>query len=245
MSPVASEGFSGGFATTHWSLILQARGSDPAAREALGELIRAYWYPVYAYFRRKTGSADQAEDLTQGLFTHLLEGDALAEVDRSRGRFRSFLIACCEHYLLNDQQRAAAQKRGGGVTPLSLDLSKGESRYSLEPVEHLTPERLYARAWALELLETALRDLEAEYHSAGNAIFFDQLKPMLIASAEAPAYDRVAATCGMTVEAVKKAAQRLRERYGQALRRRVASTSGDEASVDEEIRELFAALTSC
>jgi RNA polymerase sigma factor (sigma-70 family) len=245
MSAVAPEGVSGGgFATTHWSLIIQARGADPAARIALGELIRAYWYPVYAYFRRKTGSTEQAEDLTQGLFTHLLEGNALAEMDPSRGRFRSFLIACCKHFLLNDRARAAAQKRGGGVVPLSLDLSHAEARYRVEPVDHLTAERVYARTWALDLLDASLRDVQDQYRSGGNAAIFDRLKPTLTATGDAPAYAEIAGECGMSLAAVKKAAQRLRERYREALRRRVASTLADAASVDEEIRELFEALAN-
>lgn len=240
MTGGALDGRSGEFATTHWSLIAQARGADAAARAALGELIRAYWYPVYAYFRRKTGAPDRAEDLTQGLFAHLLEGNGLAGVDPARGRFRSFLIACCENFLSNDQARLAAKKRGGGA----VDLATAEARYRAEPVDHLTPERVYARTWALNLLDAALRDLEEEYQTSGSAMLFDLLKPMLTASADAPAYATIAVSCGMTVAAVKKAAQRLRERYGQALRRRVAGTLANAADVDEEVRSLFAALAS-
>lgn len=122
MAAGALDGRGGEFVTTHWSLVVQARGSDTTSREALNELIRTYWYPVYAYFRRKTGAPDRAEDLTQGLFTHLLDGGALANLDPGRGRFRSFLIACCENYLHNDNARLAAHKRGGSAVPRSLDL---------------------------------------------------------------------------------------------------------------------------
>ncbi|HSQ57733.1 MAG TPA: sigma factor, partial [Gemmata sp.] len=232
------------FATTHWSVILQARGADSASRDALGELIRAYWYPVYAFFRRKTGAADEADDLTQGLFTHLLEGNALAAVDPSRGRFRSYLIACCDHYFLNERERRAARKRGGGVAPLSFDLSTAEERYRIEPADHLTPERVYARTWALDLLDATLHELEADYSKDGNAALFQQLKPTLTASGDAPAYAEVAAACDMTVPAVKKAAQRLRERYRDTLRRRVGATLSNPDEVDQEIRELFEALAS-
>ena len=245
MSPVAPEGVSGGgFATTHWSLIVQARGADPASRVALGELIRAYWYPVYAYFRRKTGSTEQAEDLTQGLFTHLMEGNALADLDPSRGRFRSFLIACCEHFLLNDRAHAAAQKRGGGVVPLPLDLSHAEARYRVEPVDHLTAERVYARTWALDVLDASLRDVRDEYQTGGKRVIFERVELTVAGTGDEPAYVEIAAEWRMSLAAVKKAAQRLRERYREALRRRVASTLADAVGVDEEIRELFEALAN-
>lgn len=234
----------GEFTTTQWGLVVRARGSGDASREALGELIRTYWYPVYAYFRRKTGASDRAEDLTQGLFTHLLDGAALADVDPGRGRFRSFLISCCENYLLNDNARLAAHKRGGGVVPLSLNLATAEGRYRVEPVDHLSAERVYARSWALDLLGVALNDLQAEYATADNTGLFEQLRPTLTATDDAPAYSEVAAACGMSVAAVKKAAQRLRQRYGDALRRRIAETLADGESVDQEIAELFAALAA-
>lgn len=240
----APDGRGSGFATTHWSLVVRARGSGPAPREALGELIRTYWYPVYAYFRRKTGDPTRAEDLTQGLFTHLLDGEALANLDPGRGRFRSFLVACCENFLLNDTARAAAGKRGGGAVPLSLDIAAGEGRYRAEPADHLTAERVYARSWALGLLAAALDDLQAEYADADNPRLFEHLRPTLTAAGEAPAYATVAAACGMSVAAVKKAAQRLRERYGDALRRRIAATLADGEDLDQEIAELFAALAA-
>jgi DNA-directed RNA polymerase specialized sigma24 family protein len=232
------------FTTTHWSLVLRARGTDPTARDALGQLIRTYWYPVYAYFRRKIGSADQAEDLTQGIFTHLLDGNALAQIDPARGRFRSFLLACCDHFLSNDRARATARKRGGGVELLSLDLVTAGTRYGAEPAEHLTPERLYARLWALDLLAAALNDLAAEYRDGAGSELFDRLRPTLTATDDAPTYAVIAAELGMSVPAVKKAAQRLRERYGAALRRCAAATVDDPAEVDEEIRELFEALAA-
>ena len=234
----------GGFATTHWSLVLRARGRDPAARAALGELARAYWYPVYAYFRRTAGSANRAEDLTQGLFAHLLGRDALAGVDPARGRFRSFLLACCEHFRLNERARAAARKRGGGTRPLSLDVAGAEARDRAEPADTQTAERLDARSWALDVLAAALRDVEDEYRAGRDAALFDRLQPTLTAGGEAPAYAAVAAECGMTLAAVKKAAQRLRARYGAAIRRRVATTVAHPDGVEAEIRDLFDALAN-
>jgi len=244
MSIFPHSGGASSFATTNWSLILQLKGVGPEARTALGELIQTYWYPVYAYFRRKTGAHDPSEDLTQGLFTHLLEANSLAEVDPRRGRFRSYLLACCVHYMLNEQARIAARKRGGGRSQISLDLSAAETRYRVEPIDRLDAERIYARAWALELLDTSMRDLQEEYRTAGKVALFDQLKPTLTQGSDAPTYSDVAATCGMSVEAVKKAAQRLRGGYGAALRRRIAATVPDPSMIDDEIRELFEALAA-
>lgn len=244
MAVGALDGRGGGFTTTHWSVVVRARGSGTASREALGELVRTYWYPVYAYFRRKSGVSDRAEDLTQGLFTRLLDGDALANLDPGRGRFRSFLIACCENFLLNDNARLAAQRRGGGAVQLSLDLAAAEGRYRNEPADHLTAERVFARSWALDLLGAALNDLQAEYASADKDGLFQQLRPTLTAAGDAPAYAEVATACGMSVAAVKKAAQRLRERYGDALRRRITDTLADGEDLDQEIAELFAALAA-
>jgi RNA polymerase sigma-70 factor (ECF subfamily) len=230
----------GSFATTEWSLVLRARGSDPAARTALAALCRQYWFPVYAYLRRQTGSPDRAEDLTQGFFAHLLATDALAHVDPARGRFRSFLLACCQNFLVNEADRAAALKRGGGHTILPLD--GADDRYRREPADHLTPERLYARQWALTLLDAVLTELEAEQTAAGQRALFTALRPMLTAAADGPRYADIAREHGLTEVAVKKAAQRLRERYGALLRRRIAATLSDPAELDDEIRGLFAAL---
>jgi RNA polymerase sigma-70 factor (ECF subfamily) len=231
------------FATTVWSLVLKAQGPDPAAaRAALADLCRAYWYPVYAYVRRRTGSAEQAEDLTQGFFAHLLDGDALAAADPSRGRFRAFLLTCCGNYLANERDRQAAQKRGGGKAPIPLDAAAADGRYLREPADRHTPDRVFAREWALTLLDAALSDLEAEYAAAGNAALYARLRPTLTAAPDAPRYADVATELGMTEGAVKKAAQRLRERYGECLRLRVAGTLDDPDQVDDEIRGLFAAL---
>ena len=228
----------GPFATTEWSLVLQARAADPAAARApLAGLCRQYWYPVYAFVRRQAGSVERAEDLTQGFFAHLLETDALASVDPARGRFRSFLLACCGHFLANERVREAALKRGGGRVAVPLD--GADARYRLEPIDHFTPDRAYARQWALTLLGAALDDLEAEQAAAGHAALFTALRPTLTAGDDGPRYADVGRELAMTEGAVKKAAQRLRERYGALLRRRIAATVSDPAEVDDEIRGLF------
>ena len=130
------------FATTHWSLVVAARDrTSPQAREALATLCRTYWYPLYAFIRRQGYSADQAQDLTQEFFARLLEKDFLSMVDREKGKFRSFLLACCKHFLANERDRANAQKRGGGCQLISVDFSAVEGRYRLESSHTLTPER--------------------------------------------------------------------------------------------------------
>src|SRR5436309_2659860 len=155
--PESLPGAAGRFATTHWSLVVAAqdRGS-PQAKEALSGLCGSYWYPLYAFIRRQGHSADKAQDLTQEFFARLLEKDFLAAVDREKGKFRSFLLAACKHFLANERDRVRAQKRGGGRQGLSLDFNSADRRYGLEPAHTLTPERLFERRWALTLLDQVL-----------------------------------------------------------------------------------------
>jgi len=227
------------FATTLWSVVLQAKGDDTSARVALAELCRQYWFPIYAYLRRKTGPADNAEDLTQGFFAHLLSGNGLAVANPSRGRFRAFVLACCNNFLANELAREAALKRGGGRVVVPLD--DAETRYRLEPADHFSPDKLYERQWALTLLDATFRDLEAEYIQTEQGALYTRLRPTLTAD-EAPRYVDVAVEFAMTEAAVKKAAQRLRERFGATLRRRIGAIVEDPSQIDDEIRGLFAAL---
>jgi RNA polymerase sigma factor (sigma-70 family) len=238
-----NSGPSGRFATTHWSLIARARGAAaPEAREALASLCRAYWYPLYAFIRRRGASADEAQDLTQEFFARLLEKDFLAAVDPGKGRFRAFLLAACKHFLANERDRARARKRGGGRPLLSLDLQDAEGRYLLEPAHGLTPEKLFERRWALTLLDQMLARLRGEYQGAGKGRVFDGLKNSLTAGEATTPYPQLAAELGMSEGAVKVAAHRLRRRYRQLLRDEIARTVRDPAGVDDEVRDLFAAL---
>src|SRR6185312_471387 len=151
----AGRGYDGGmFATTRWSLIAAAQdASAPAARQALADLCSAYWFPVYAYVRRRGHDHHAAQDLTQGFFARLLEKKDLAAADRTRGRFRSFLLTACQHFLANQHDHDTAKKRGGGRVHVALDFTSADGRYSHEPADATTPERLFARQWALGLLE--------------------------------------------------------------------------------------------
>jgi RNA polymerase sigma-70 factor (ECF subfamily) len=233
--------YSDRFSSTCWSLVLLAREGADAALETL---CRTYWYPLHAYIRRKVVSTQEAEDLTQEFFTRLLEKDFLASVDRYKGRFRSFLLACCQHFLANERDRARAKKRGGGRPTLSLDFASAAERYRLEPADTLTPERLFDRRWALTLLDVVLDQLGREFHDANKSPLFDRLKPTLIGATDALSNAQIAADLAMTEAAVKKAAQRLRHRYRDLLREQIAATLDDPDEVDDEIRELFAALSA-
>jgi RNA polymerase sigma-70 factor (ECF subfamily) len=235
----------GPFASTHWSLVLLARGqASPAADQALAALCEAYWYPLYAYIRRRVGSADRAEELTQEFFARLLEHDFLAGVDQGRGRFRAFLLACCNHFLANQRDHARARKRGGGKTIQSLDFLSAAQRYDQEPADTLTPERLFDRRWALRLLEATLDHLRREFQEAGKGPLYEHLKAALLGDHAALSYAQIGAEVGLSEAAVKKAAQRLKQRYREVLRAEIAATVDSPEQVDEEIRDLFAALPS-
>jgi RNA polymerase sigma-70 factor (ECF subfamily) len=233
------------FATTHWSIIAAARDqAAPEAREALAELCRSYWYPLYAFIRRQGHDADAAQDLTQEFFARLLERDFLAAIERGKGRFRSFLLAACKHFLANEHDRARAQKRGGGMVPVPLDLDAAEGRYVREPAHCMTPERLFERRWALTLLDRVLGRLRQEHTARGKEALFDHLRVFLVGDGRAPAQLEVAAELGLSPGALKVAVHRLRQRFRELLCQEIASTVDDPAGVEEEIRQLFAALGS-
>jgi RNA polymerase sigma factor (sigma-70 family) len=231
------------FATTHWSLIAAAGDpADPASRAAFAELCEAYWFPVYAFIRRKGHERAKAEDLTQGFFARLLEKNDLAAADRTRGRFRSFLLAACQNYLANARDAECAIKRGGGNAPLALDFETAEGKFTREPAaNHDSAERLFERRWALELLDRALAELRSEYAQTDRGPLFDLLKPSLAVEATT-GYDEIANRLGLTVGAVKVAVHRLRQRYRDKIRDVIGRTVVDPADVDDEIRDLFAAL---
>ncbi len=231
------------FATTRWSLVLAARGpASPEARAALADLCQTYWFPLYAFIRRHGRDATAAEDLTQEFFARLLEKGWIGQADRAKGRFRTFLLTACQHFLANERDRERAGKRGGGRAPLPIDFRAAEDRYAREPFHELTPDRLFERRWALALLDEALASLRAEYRAAGKEQLFERLKGHLGGAGEAAPHAAVAAELGLTEGAVKVAAHRLRQRYRSRLRALIAQTVPDPAEVDDEIRHLFAAL---
>jgi RNA polymerase sigma factor (sigma-70 family) len=233
-----------GFAATRWTLVLAAARGDvtPRSREAMEELCRLYWYPLYAYVRRRGHEAHEAEDLTQEFFLRLLAKNYLADLDPQKGKFRAFLLTSLKHFLANEWDRTHAQKRGGREVVISLDALKAESRYQLEPAHDLTPEKLFERQWALAVLDQVLVRLQAEFAAEGKQTVFDQLKPFLAAGRQAGGHAEAAARLGMTEGAVKTAVHRLRRRYRQLLREEIAQTVADPEEIDEEIRYLLACL---
>lgn len=233
------------FATTHWSVIVAAGdGHSPEAREALGVLCRTYWYPLYAYVRRQGFAPDGAQDLTQEFFARFLEKDFLAQVDRAKGRFRSFLLTACKHFLANERDRAAAKKRSGGREIAALDFRSAEDRYSLEPAHCLTPEKLFERRWAMTLLDQVLARLRQEFVVADKAKHFDVLKAFLTGQKYTEAHGEVGRKLGMSQGAVKVAVHRLRRRYRELLREEIMRTLDDQSEIEDEIRNLFTALGS-
>lgn len=233
------------FASTHWSIVLAAgHRSSPGSRDALATLCRAYWFPLYAYARRRTRDVHEAQDLTQAFFVALLEKDSLASVHPDRGRFRAFLITAFKNFMANEWEKAHAQKRGGGVAPIPLDFDAGESRFSREPTDELTPERLFERDWVLSLLDRVLDRLRDEFERGGKLDQFERLKVFITPQSTASSHAEVARELGMTEGAVAVAAHRLRRRYRDLLRAEIAQTVASPDEVDDEIRNLFEALAA-
>jgi RNA polymerase sigma-70 factor (ECF subfamily) len=230
----------GRFPTTRWSLIVSSRQRPTQdSREALASLCAAYWYPLYAYVRRQGESIEDAQDLTQGFFSRLLDKRYLDDFDRARGRFRTFLLAAFRHYIINESNRVRAQKRGGDLPPLTLDLQDAEQRYHLEPSHNLTPEKIYERRWALTLLERSMARLRAE---SADQDRFDRLQGFLTGE-PADSYRQVAEELRMSEGALKVAVHRLRRRYGQLLREEIAQTVASPKEIKDEMNHLLLAVS--
>ena len=225
------------FATTQWSLVLAAARSGAADAEALARLCSLYWYPVFAFVRRQGHSADEAQDLTQGFFTRLLEKRELGHADQDRGRFRSFLLTACRNFISNEEDRMRAIKRGGGAAAISIDIVEAEGRYESALVSLETPERLYERQWARTLMDVVLDSLRNEYVAAGNERLFHRLSALL--TERGGTHADAARDLDLTIPAVKMAVHRLRRRYREAIRQRVADTVDSPEEVDAEIRHLM------
>jgi RNA polymerase sigma-70 factor (ECF subfamily) len=232
------------FATTHWTMVLNAGRSDStSARNALTQLCQTYWYPLYAYLRRRGVSPADAEDLTQGFFARLLELNSLADVRREKGKFRSFLLASLNHFLSDEWDRQRAQKRGQGRV-ISLDACAAEARWSREPADTLTPESLFERKWAMTLLETVVQRLQRNYESAGKGPLFMALRFSIAGEKPDAPYAKLSADLGLSEPALRVAVHRLRQRYRQLLREEIAQTVATEAEVDAEIQHLYRALAA-
>ncbi len=233
----------GAFAATRWTLVLRAaHGTQtPLAAAAMAELCHLYWYPLYAFIRRRGHSAHDAEDLTQEFFARLLDKHFLAAADREKGRFRTFLLMAVKRFLANEYDAAQTLKRGGGQWIVPLDGLEPEARYHLEPVDTLSPERLFEQQWAVTLLDQVLSRLQAEMVAEDKSELFDALKDHLAGRRSEP-YGEIAARLTMTEGAVKTAAHRLRRRYRELLREEIEHTVAGPKEVEDEIRYLFTCL---
>jgi RNA polymerase sigma-70 factor (ECF subfamily) len=225
-------------------LIRAARESGPHARDALSILCRAYWYPIYAYVRRLGYAHDDAQDLTQGFFTQVLEKHYLRDFDRERGRFRSFLLTALKHFIANERDWAHREKRGGQRVPVPLDdvLRAAEGRYSLEPSSGVTPDRLFERQWALAVLARVQDHLREEASQRGKAAQFERLKGLLVGEDEEVGYRALALELDTTEGALKVTIHRLRQRFREILREEIARTVADPTEVGDELRYLLAAI---
>jgi RNA polymerase sigma-70 factor (ECF subfamily) len=231
------------FVTTHWSVVLSAgRCGGSRAQNALARLCQTYWYPLYAYARGRGHSREDAQDLTQEFFARLLAQDWVSRADRSKGRFRSFLLTAMKRFMAGEWDKARAQKRGGGAPLLPLAFDTAETRWSREPADPLTPEESFERRWVMTLLEEVLARLRTEYEQEGNAGLFSEINPCLVGERATLPYAQLAGKLGLSESAVKSAVHRLRRRYRNLLRHEIAQTVAAPGEVDEELRHLFAVL---
>jgi RNA polymerase sigma factor (sigma-70 family) len=230
------------FPTTRWTLVVAAGDPDrKEARSALVTLCEHYWYPLYAYLRRRGYAADQAQDLTQDFFIRVLEGRYLDRADPEKGRFRSFLLTSLKFFAADEQDRQRAHKRGGAAV-VSLEFSFGEERYQREPAHDDTPERLFERRWALSVLDRVVEKLRNEFVQHGRPEHFDRLKVFLLGQSDAP-YAALAREMNTSDGALKVAIHRLRKRYRELFRQEIADTVADPAEVESELRFLAGVLT--
>ena len=232
------------FATTHWTVVLAAgRRGAPEADRALEELCRTYWYPLYAYVRRRGHGPEDAQDLTQEFFARLLAKHWIESADREKGRFRTFLLTAMSRFLANEWDREGAQKRGGHAVCLPLDTETAEVRYEADSALALAPDRLYDRHWAMTLLDRALTRLRTEQKRAGKAREFAVLSPFLTAERGSIPYDQAAAQLGVNEAAARQAVHRLRKRFREVFREEITQTVAAPEEVEEEIRHLLAAFS--
>src|ERR1700730_1326446 len=233
------------FHTTRWTLVMtSAQSQSEGGKAALAELCRIYWYPIYSFARRRGYSPDDAQDYTQGFFLYLFEHRALTQVDRLRGKFRSFLLASFQNYISNEAQRTRSVKRGGEYEFVSLDWESAENRYRLEPVDYLTTEKIFDARWAMTLLDHVMTQLEETYASEEKSATFAALKIFLRIgdSRPLPTYEELSEKLNIGVASIKTLVHRLRKRYSAILRKEVARTLSDPVDVDAEIHSLCDAL---
>ena len=234
----------GQFGSTRWSVVLEAaHHSSPDSRRALETLCLTYWYPLYAYVRRRGYDLHEAQDLTQEFFARLVEKDVVDAADPSRGRFRSFLLTSLSNFLANEWDKQHAQKRGGDHLVIPLDFGAGDSRYSNEPASGLTPERLFDREWAISLLDHVMAQLRQEFIDTGKKPQFDCLKEFIAGRNPNTSFADAAQTLGISESAAMTAASRLRKRYRALLWAEIANTLADPSETEDELRSIVKILS--
>jgi RNA polymerase sigma-70 factor (ECF subfamily) len=208
----------------------------------MAQLCQSYWYPLYAYVRRKGYPAHDAQDLTQEFFARLLARNYVSGADRRKGKFRSYLLGTLEHFLAKEWRRVHAEKRGGGRAVFSLDAVDAENRYLLEPADELTAERIFDQRWAETLLKQALLRLREEFRAEGKALLFEKVEPLLSGEGPEESYAEIRGSLSMAESAFKMAVHRMRRRYGELVRTEIAQTVSTSEAIEEELRYLFAVL---
>jgi RNA polymerase sigma-70 factor (ECF subfamily) len=233
------------FATTHWTVVLAAgKRSTPQSDGALEELCHTYWFPLYAYVRRRGQTKENAEDLTQAFFARFLAKNYLEGLSAERGRFRAFLLASLKHFLINEWKKSQRQKRGCGEATLSLDWQTADTKFQVAATNEPSPDKAFDREWALALLAKVIERLQKECEAGGKAKLFEQMKIFLTTGKDGTAQAEVAKALDMEEGAVRVAIHRLRKRYRELLRDEIAQTLSDAADVDEEMRALFGAFSA-
>jgi RNA polymerase sigma factor (sigma-70 family) len=233
------------FATTHWSVVLEAGLHDtPQSTAALEKLCRTYWPPIYGYIRRWGYAPEEAQDYTQELFARLLRKNSFAAADPEKGRFRSFLLGALKHLLADEKEKAQAAKRGDGRPLLCWEDLAAEERLRTEPLDQLSPDWVFDRRWAMTILEQAAQKLKQEYHAPDRLLLFEKLKPYLESSEAAPSYAQTAAQLGLTQNAVKAAVFRMRQRYHVLVREEVAQTVANPKDLEDEIHYLISLFSA-
>jgi RNA polymerase sigma-70 factor (ECF subfamily) len=239
------ESYRTSFATTHWSVVLQAgQGDSPAAEAALERLCQVYWPPLYAYVRRLGRSETDAQDLTQQFFAHFLERNYFRVADRQRGKFRSFLLTCLKHFLAHEKQKAQAAKRGGTITFIAWDDLTKEEIFDLAESPEKSPEQIYERQWAVRVMDQALSKLRDEFAATGKNRDFEHFREYLTHDPPDGAYPKVAELIGMNANAVAVAVHRFRQRYRDLVRKEIAHTVADPADIEDELRHLLGLLVN-
>ncbi len=232
------------FATTRWTMVVAAGQKDsPVARQAIEFLCQRYWSPLYFYLRRRGFDASQAEDFVQGFFAHLLEKRGLESVKPQKYKFRSFLLACLKNFVADECRRARRERRGGGKCILSLEFEQAETRYSLEPADQPSADRLFDQSWAMTIIERAMETIHREYAEAGKGELFEQLKGHISTEPEPCLYRQIGDRLNMSEGALRVAAYRLRRRLRELIRSEIAETVTTSEQLEEEIRDLFDAFS--